>query len=500
MAPGAENAVNMDKPLAKDLRHLFSDEANSRNPSNLKEAFKHFHDPKIISLGGGLPLPSLFPFDKLAVETLAPPFADGIDAAPTGAHDSVHVEVGKHTESGDIPLATSLQYGHSNGAVPLLDYVREHTSIVHDVAYRDWNVILSCGNTESWDATLRTFTNRGDTILAEEFTFSSATECAHGLGLKVVPAKVDLEGIIPEALDEQLDNWVGPKPKLLYTIPTGQNPTGGTVSMERRKAIYKIAQKHDFLIIEDEPYYFLQCPPYTTDAEQRAKDLENPSHDDFLKSLVPSYLSVDTDGRVIRLDSLSKILAPGTRIGWIIAQEAFLERYLRLHEVTIQSASGFAQSLVHGLLRRWGQEGYLDWLIGLRKAYTSKRNVALDAIEKYLPKDLVDFKPPTAGMFFWLKLDARQHPKYEELGRDARKVEEHIYEEGIANGGVQLIPGHWFMVNDETKPPQKKLPRTPEQENAIYFRGTFASATPDRIDEAMKRFGKLIEKEFRPSN
>jgi aromatic amino acid aminotransferase I len=500
MAPDAETIANAQKPLAKNLRHLFSDEANSRNPSPLKEAFKHFHDPKIISLGGGLPLPDLFPFDKLGVDSLAPPFADGIDVAPKGVEDTVHVNVDKKPSTDDVPLAVSLQYGHSNGATQLLDYLRKHTSAVHDVAYRDWNVILSVGNTEGWDSTLRTFTNRGDVILAEEFTFSSATECAHGLGLKVVPAKVDLEGIIPESLEEQLDNWVGPKPKLLYTIPTGQNPTGGTVSLERRRAIYKIAQKHDFLIVEDEPYYFLQCPPYTTDAEQRAKDLKEPSHKDFLNSLVPSYLSVDTDGRVIRLDSLSKILAPGVRVGWIIAQEAFLERYLRLHEVSIQCASGFSQSLVYGLLRRWGQEGYLDWLIGLRKAYTSKRNVALDAIEKYIPKDLVEFKPPTAGMFFWLKLDARKHPKYEEFGRDAAKVEEYIYEEGIAHGGVQLIPGHWFMVNDKTSPPQKELPRTEEQKAAIYFRGTFATVTPDRIDEAMKRFAQHIEREFRPAH
>ncbi|ANB12816.1 bifunctional 2-aminoadipate transaminase/aromatic-amino-acid:2-oxoglutarate transaminase [Sugiyamaella lignohabitans] len=485
------------KPLAQDLRHHFSEEAKGRNPSALKEAFKHFHDPKIISLGGGLPVPTMFPFDNLSIESPAPPFAKGNDAAPTSAEETTNVHVTKAVTGkyDDIFLNTALQYGHSNGAPQLLDFITKHTEIVHDVAYKNWQVILTVGNTQGWDSTLRTFTNRGDTILAEQFTFSSAAECVHGLGVNIVPVKMDLNGIDPVQLDKQLDEWVGPKPKLLYTIPTGQNPTGSTLSRERREAIYKIAQKHDFLIVEDEPYYFLQMPEYTKDPEQRKKDYEHISHEDFLKTLVSSYLEVDTDGRVIRLDSFSKVIAPGTRIGWIVAQEAFVERYLRLHEVSIQVASGFSQAIVNGLLQRWGQEGYLDWLIGLRKAYSHKRDVAVDAIEKYVPKEVIDFIAPDAGMFFWIKLDARKHPKYAEFNNDAVAIENYLYEEGL-KFGVQLVPGHWFLVNDKTNPPQKELAETVDEKNAIYFRGTFASVPADKLEKALELFGAHIAQQF----
>lgn len=482
--------------MAKDLRHLLSDEANSRNPSPLKEAFKHFHDPNIISLGGGLPLPSLFPFDKLTVDVPKPPFENGIDYSPSGEpSDTVKIEVTKGPNGIDVPLQTSLQYGHSQGAEPLLEFLREHTRQIHSIPYKDWDLILSVGNTQSWDSTLRTFTNRGDTILAEEFTFSSAAECAHGLGVNIVPVKMDLNGVDPVLLEKQLDNWVGPKPKLFYTIPTGQNPTGSTLSVERRKAVYKLAQKHDFIIVEDEPYYFLQMPPFTLDPAQREKDLQRPSHEDFKNSLVQSYLNVDTDGRVIRLDSFSKILAPGSRVGWIVAQQNLLERYVRLHEVSIQTSSGFSQSIVYGLLQRWGQAGYIDWLIGLREMYSLKRNIAMDAVAEHLPKKLVDFVPPEAGMFFWIKLDARKHPLYSKLNENAAEVENHIYESGLKKG-VQLIPGHWFVINDRTNPPQVEIPSTEDAKNAIYFRGTFASAPADKIVEALKRFGDHIREEF----
>lgn len=486
----------MTKPKAKDLHHLFSEEAKSRNPSQLKQAFKHFHDPNIISLGGGLPLPEFFPFDNLRTDTLSPPFAEG-NNAPITAQNRSEVSAQKNKDTDDsIPLGVSLQYGNSAGNAKLLKYMVDHTKIVHNVAYEDWDVIMTVGNSHGWDSVLRTFTNRGDAILAEEFTFASAAECAHGLGLSVVPAKVDLYGLIPEELEKQLDNWVGAKPKVLYTIPTGQNPTGSTLSLERRRAIYALAQKHDFIIVEDEPYYFLQMAPYTKDPEERRKSLETPSHREFLNSLVKSYLDIDTEGRVVRLDSYSKVLCPGSRIGWIVAQKEVTERMHRLHEVTVQFPSGFAQTIVFGVLEKWGQEGYIDWLIELKKSYTKKRDLAIDTLEKHLPKDICEFIAPEAGMFFWIKMDGRNHPKYRELNGDPLAIETDVYERGLKHG-VQMIPGHWFIINDKTDPPQKELPVSEDYANAIYFRGTFASAPEDKLVRAIELFGEHLVNVFK---
>lgn len=479
----------MTKPAAKDLSSFLSDEAKRRNPSKLKEAFVHAIDPKICSLGGGLPLASLFPFDALKVDSLDTPFSDGIDADILTAKQQVHVDVDKEkgTNSQDVPLKTSLQYGHSNGDFRLREFVIEHTKLVHDIGFEDWDIIMTTGNTFGWDATIRTLSNPGDVILCEEFSFSSALETAHANGLTTVGVKMDLEGIVPEALETQLENWVGPKPKFLYTIPTGQNPTGSVVCAERRQAIYKIAQKYDFLIIEDEPYYYLQMPAYGTDKKEGTI-----THDEFVKSLVPSYLTYDTDGRVVRLDSFSKVLAPGTRLGWIVAQKRFIERYLRLIETSAQAPSGFSTSLVNGLLQRWGQSGYLDWLIQLREVYTGKRDATCDAIKEFLKPDSYDISPPVAGMFFWLRMDARQFKKYEELGKSRHDIEMLAYEVGIKHG-VQLIPGHWFESNQPTTPPQPSLPESEDEKSALFFRGTFASAPVDRIVEAMRRWATTMD-------
>lgn len=495
-AHGHENSITHPPHLAKDLQYHLSEEAKLRKPSPLKVAFKHFHDPRIVSLGGGLPLPDLFPFNEITVSTLAPPFARGVDVIPETDEEELKVVLRKDknnlTHEKDTPLETALQYGNSAGLSELSDFIKEHTRIVHHPQYKDWDIVTTVGNTQAWDSTLRTFANRGDVILTEEFTFPSASETAHANGVTCVPVKVDLEGIIPEELEKLLSNWEGPSPKLLYTIPTGQNPTGGTLSLERRKKIYEICKQFDIIIVEDEPYYFLQMDEFKPGSSNQELP-PAPTHEEFLKSLVPSYLSIDTEGRVIRLDSFSKVIAPGTRLGWIVAQERFIERYLRQHEVTIQIASGFSQSILNGILHRWGQAGYIDWLIQLRFNYTIKRNLCLDVVEKYIPKEVCEWIAPSAGMFFWIRVDASKSPHYNSLQfhRDPAKVETHVYEKGLENG-VLMIPGHWFVIEDERK--HHLIHRDGRQ--YMYFRGTFASVKPDALEEGIKRFGETLRADF----
>ena len=137
------------------------------------------------------------------------------------------------------------------------------------------------------------FTTRGDYILTEDYTFCSALETAFPLGLKCVGIAMDSEGIIPSILDSTLENWDpsvhdnAKKPWLLYTIPTGQNPTGATQSEHRRREVYRVAQKHDLYIIEDEPYYYLQMQPYTGPSDPTVPPPS--SHEEYLSQLVASY-------------------------------------------------------------------------------------------------------------------------------------------------------------------------------------------------------------------
>ncbi|KAH3685509.1 hypothetical protein WICPIJ_003513 [Wickerhamomyces pijperi] len=483
---------------AKNLTHLFSDEANVRQPSPLKTAFKYYKDPNIVFLGGGLPLADYFPWNKITAESPAAPFARGIGAVPETAEETVVTEILKvqeHNERKDeVSLARSLQYGFTEGHPELLDFLKTHTKLIHKIPYDDWDIIQTTGNTQAWDSILRTFVNKGETILVEEFTFSSALETANGLGVNHFPIPMDDFGIVPEKLAEILANWVGPKPKLLYTVPTGQNPTGSSLSAERRKAIYKLAQEHDFIIIEDEPYYFLQMEKYTDDVSARGEQKVG-SHQEFIESLVTSFLTLDVDGRVIRLDSFSKVLAPGARFGWYVAQKSILERLTRLHEVSVQTASGFTTSIVNGLLNRWGQDGYIDWLIGLRSEYTHKRDVAIDAVKKYFPLDVAHYNPPVAGMFFTVQFDASKHPEFAtKYESDPLKVENALYEQGLAQGSL-LIPGSWFKAGGNSNPPNK-VEVVPGTENLIFFRGTYAAVPLDELTEGLKRFGAGAYKEY----
>ena len=244
---------------------------------------------------------------------------------------------------------------------------------------------------------------RGDYILTEEYTFSSAVETALPQGVKAMPVKMDEQGLVPESMDDILSNWDeqargARKPFVLYTIPTGQNPTGATQLVERRKTVYKVAQKHDVFIIEDEPYYFLQMQPYT--GADAAPVPPPANHEEFIKSLIPSFLSLDVDGRVLRFESFSKIIAPGSRVGWVVGSEQIVERFIRTSEVSSQNPSGISQLVLFKLLdEHWGHSGFLDWLINLRMQYTNRRNALVQACEKLLPTDIASWTPPAAGMF-----------------------------------------------------------------------------------------------------
>lgn len=285
----------------------------------------------------------------------------------------------------------------------MVRFVTEHTEIVCNPPYADWHCALTVGSTSALDQAYRMICERGDYVLSEEYTFASAVETALPLGIKFAGVKMDDQGLIAESMDEILSNWNvqergARKPRVLYTVPSGQNPTGATQGTERRKAIYKVAQKHDIYIFEDEPYYFLQMQPYTGPNAAPVPPPEN--NEAFLKALIPTYLSMDVDGRVMRMDSFSKVIAPGTRVGWITASEQIIERFVRHNECSNQNPSGISQIILYKMLdESWGHSGYLQWLINLRLEYTRRRDAILAACEKFLPKEIVSWNPPAAGMF-----------------------------------------------------------------------------------------------------
>ena len=474
------------KPAAKRWDHLFNEETLSREASALKSTAKYLAVPGLISLGGGLPSPVYFPLGRADFKVPQPPRFSEAETAESGVIASAgKYDIREGHSAYDLHVA--LNYGQGVGSAQLLRFVTEHTEIVHNPPYKDWQCSASVGSTSALDMAYRMFLVRGDYIIAEKFTFSTAIETGKPMGIRAVGVDLDEGGMIPAALEALLSNWDepargAPKPHLMYTIPTGANPTGATLSAERRKEIYRICQKHDVFILEDEPYYFLQMQPY---AGRDAANAQPPaSHAAFIRALVPSYLSLDVDGRVMRLDSFSKVIAPGTRVGWITASAQVVERFVRHSEFSTQNPSGLSQLYLYKLLdETWGHAGYLDWLINLRLEYTRRRNIMLAACEDHLPPGIASWKPPQAGMFHWMQVHWRQHPAA--ATKSVADLEMDIFERCIAKG-VLVVRGSLFLADDVE----------PSAEDDMFFRATYAAASEPEITEAIRRFGEALREEF----
>ncbi|KAJ9648314.1 Aromatic/aminoadipate aminotransferase 1 [Coniosporium tulheliwenetii] len=472
------------KPKAKNWDYRLSQEALSRKGNSLKQAAKFLATPGLISLGGGIPTSEYFPFDSLMLKV---PRVGHFSEAEAHASGMI-LESGKHDLLEDksiLDIATAFNYGQGTGTAQLLRWVTEHTELVHDPPYQDWACTLTVGSTSALDMAFRMFTEKGDYVLSEEYTFATAVETAAPMGVKVAGVKMDAQGLLPDSMDEILTHWDpvsrgARKPTVLYTVPTGQNPTGATQGHARRRAIYAVAQKHDLYILEDEPYYFLQMDPYTG---PDAPPAPTPTtHEEFLKNLVPSLLSMDVDGRVLRMDSFSKVISPGSRVGWITASEPIVRKYYMHADVSTQGPSGMSQLLLFKLLDEgWGHPGYLDWLMHIRAEYTKRRDVILAACETHLPKEVVSWVPPMAGMFHWLQVKYEKHPRYP--AKSITELEDEIFMRNVGNG-VLMMKGSWFYASSE------------ERHDTLFFRATFAAAPFDRIQEAIRRFGKTLRESF----
>ena len=191
---------------------------------------------------------------------------------------------------------------------------------------------------------------------------------------------------------------------------------------------------------------------------------------------------MDADGRVMRLDSFSKVIAPGSRVGWITASEQIVERYRQHADVSTQSPSGMSQLVLFKLLEdTWGHPGYLDWLLHIRAEYTARRNVLLDACEMQVPKSIASWSPPAAGMFHWIRVDYTKHPGFGTMSR--AEIEEAIFQTNVKHGTL-LMKGSWFC------------PEGQRDGDAMFFRATYAATPLGDIKEGVRRFGEALRDAF----
>ncbi|RMJ17330.1 hypothetical protein CDV36_002995 [Fusarium kuroshium] len=468
-----------DKPKAKRWDDRFSVDSRNQNISPLKLASRVFNHPDMISLGVARPSAEYFPWESMDLLCT--------DSSSPGAKSPLEsgLRMGCAKGEDDYDLGIAMNYGYSSGSPHLLRYLTEHTELLHNPPYQDWETVLSCGTTSAMEIAFRIFTNPGDTVLMDGYMYSGTLTAAQSQGLNALGIEMDEQGIIPENLDHKLNTWnskKGRKPFVLYTIPSGQNPTSTTQGFERRKEIYQLAEKHNLFILEDDPYFYFQMGKHTIDAPPA--DL-----DDYIKSLPVSYLSLDVSGRVLRMDTTSKILAPGLRCGWVTGSSQVIEKFICYSEVGVVCPSGPSQVMAYKLLDvKWGHEGFIRWLMNLSAEYRRRRDVLVAACEKHLPTEYCVWKVPEVGMFLWIDLDlSKSNPTINQVNgtepwQKYLEIEGEIFNRAQENG-VVVSKASWFI------PDVKDLKQ-------VSFRLTFAAAKEDALDKGMERFGQAVRSYF----
>lgn len=312
--------------------------AAAQGDDSLKEVLIQY--PGVISFAGGLPDPALFDLERI-------------------------------TEVSNIAAAdrSSWQYCPTEGRMHLRELIAAHMGkLGADLGPE--SILITHGSQQALDLLAKAFVDPGDKVLIDTPGYIGGIQAIEAYGGQLVPAPLDDDGIDPSRLDVAQAKQA----KLLYTVSAFQNPTGATLTPERRASLLALADDYDFLIVEDGAYHHL------------AYDQKPPQ----------PLASSDPSGRVIYLGSFSKALVPGVRIGWIAAAPEVIERLALLKQATDLATNSFGQRFVELWLERYGLEPPLD-------AYRAKRDRALEALERHMP-DGVAWNRPGGGFFIWIRL------------------------------------------------------------------------------------------------
>lgn len=360
----------------------------------------------IISFAGGVPSPYALPVDQL--RELA---------------DEILKTAGRQV----------LQYSNIDGYGPLRDWIADTVAARGIKATRD-NVLVLSGGQQGIDLSAKAFLNPGDNVLLERPTYLAAITIFKTYEVGFRPVRSDSQGIVPESFEEAILRY---KPKMLYVVPTFQNPTGVTVPEERRRAIAEIAGRHGVIVLEDDPYAQLRY-----DGEP-----------------IPSIAGFDTEGVVIHVSSFSKIVSPGLRVGYAIAPTEIRDRLAQVKQTTDFHTSNLSQRLIYEFCSRGMLEPHLD---SVRPTYKAKRDAALKGMEKYFPAG-VRWTHPDGGLFVWVTLP--EHIDTNELMKAA------------AERKVAFIPGVPFYYDETGK-------------NSMRI--NFSNASFEMLDEGLSRLGAVI--------
>lgn len=397
------------------MEYQVSDRFKDLEGNAIREIFKLLSEPGIISLAGGFPSEELLPqeeINRITTELL------------TG-------ELGHKL----------LQYGGTEGYAPLLESALAYAMRTGITDVTTKNALIISGGQQGIDLTFKAFLNKGDCILVENPTYLAALHILKTYEGKAVGVNSEDDGIIIEDLERKI---VENKPKIFYIVPNFSNPTGRTLPAEKRKAIAEITAKYGVIVIEDDPYGELR----------------------YSGERIPAIKSFDKAGNIVYVTSFSKTIAPGLRTGIAVADE----HVIRKLTIGKQAVDVHTSSLSQAIIDRYLREGLLEpHLKAIIPVYRKKRDVMMQAIADYMPKE-IKFTYPDGGLFVWAECPA---------GFDT----DSCFADAVRATKTAYVSGKTFFAGEK---------------NLNCFRLNFSMPTEEQIHDGVKRlagyFGDMLAK------
>jgi len=384
--------------------------------SAIRELFKLLGKPGIISFAGGFPDSAMFDVEGIR---------EAVDGVLTD-------------EPGD-----ALQYGATEGYPALRGQLAQFMASKGASGVAPQDLIVTTGSQQALDLIGKTLIDPGDKVIVEGPTFLATIQCFRLYGADLVSAPIDGNGVDVDRLEQLIAEH---RPKLVYLIPTFGNPSGAMLSLERRRRVLELAVKYQTVVVEDDPYgdlYFGDAPPPSLLA---------------LSEQVPGSREL-----LVHCGSLSKVLSPGLRVGWMIAPPELLARATMCKQFSDAHTSTFAKATAARYLKAGRMPATLA---RVRSVYAQRAGVMCEALRAELG-DAVTFVEPRGGLFVWARL----------TGASGKVADGKLFAQKAIEQGVAFVPGAPFYCS---------------RPDIATLRLSFATAAPDKIREGMARLGRAL--------
>ena len=394
------------------MEYSFSDRVQALKPSAIREIFKYAADPEVVSLSAGNPSPEAFPIEEIKEIS-----SRLLEENPIGV----------------------LQYSVTEGYPQLRETLKEYMKSHHNVGRDFDDILITTGAQQIMDLATKSLVNEGDVVITEAPSFIGSLNTFRSYNAKLVGVKIDDDGMNMEELEKALQTHKNAR--FIYTIPNFQNPSGITISLEKRKKMYELAKKYNVLILEDNPYGDLR----------------------YSGEYIPCIKSFDDEGIVLYAGSMSKVISPGIRVAYVIAPKPIFQKMVVCKQGNDVHTNIWSQMVCNELMTKYDFDAHLE---KLRNLYRKKAQFMMDLMDKYLVPMGITYAKITGGLFTMCTLP--DYVDMQEFCKDAIKNK------------VCVVPGNAFL--------------TDESEECHTFRVNFSTPTDEQLEKGIKLLAKTAEK------